>query len=97
MDNVHWDKYYTKNSNPFSPSDFALSMIKNLKVNSTLIDIGCGNGDLLEYYPPEVDELRKELFYPKLILDSDGYVTVPDTPGIGFDLNMDLLNRYRVS
>jgi L-alanine-DL-glutamate epimerase-like enolase superfamily enzyme len=55
------------------------------------------NGELLEYYPPEVDELRKELFYPKLTLDSDGYVTVPNTPGIGFDLNMDLLNRHRVS
>lgn len=54
------------------------------------------NGELLEYYPPEVDELRKELFYPKLTLDSDGYVTVPNAPGIGFDLNMDLLNRYRV-
>jgi L-alanine-DL-glutamate epimerase-like enolase superfamily enzyme len=54
------------------------------------------NGELLEYYPPEVDELRKELFYPKLTLDSDGYVTVPNTPGIGFDLHMDLLNRYRV-
>ena len=54
------------------------------------------NGELLEYYPPEVDELRKELFYPKLKLDSDGYVTVPNTPGIGFDLNMDLLNRYKV-
>ena len=54
------------------------------------------NGELLEYYPPEVDELRKELFYPKLTLDSDGYVTVPNSPGIGFDLNMDLLNRYRV-
>ncbi len=44
MDKVHWDKYYTKNSNPFGPSDFALSTIKNLKKNSTLIDIGCGNG-----------------------------------------------------
>jgi L-alanine-DL-glutamate epimerase-like enolase superfamily enzyme len=54
------------------------------------------NGELLEYYPPEVDKLRKELFYPKLTIDSDGYVTVPNTPGIGFDLNMDLLNRYRV-
>jgi len=54
------------------------------------------NGELLEYYPPEVDELRKELFFPKLKLDSDGYVTVPETPGIGFDLNIDLLNRYRV-
>ena len=54
------------------------------------------NGELLEYYPPEVDELRKELLFPKLKLDSDGYVTVPDRPGIGFDLNMDILNRYRV-
>ena len=54
------------------------------------------NGELLEYYPPEVDKLRKDLFFPNLKLDSDGYVTVPETPGIGFDLNMDLLNRYRV-
>ena len=54
------------------------------------------NGELLEFYPPEVDELRKELFYPKLKIDKDGYVTVPDIPGIGFELNMDLLNRHRV-
>tara|TARA_B100001029_G_scaffold172491_1_gene170301 strand:+ start:2430 stop:3554 length:1125 start_codon:yes stop_codon:yes gene_type:complete len=54
------------------------------------------NGELLEFYPPEVDELRKELFHPKLKIDKDGYVTVPDIPGIGFELNMDLLNRYRV-
>ena len=54
------------------------------------------NGELLEYYPPEVDELRKELFYPKLRLEADGYVTVPDLPGIGFELNMGLLNRYKI-
>ena len=29
--------------------------------------------------------------------DPDGYVTVPDRPGIGFELNMDLLNRYKLS
>ena len=54
------------------------------------------NGELLEFYPPEVDELRKELFHPKLKIDKDGYVTVPDIPGIGFELNMDLLSRHRV-
>ena len=54
------------------------------------------NGELLEFYPPEVDELRKELFHPMLKIDKDGYVTVPDIPGIGFELNMDLLNRHRV-
>ena len=57
---------------------------------------GVSNGEFLEYYPPEVDPLRGELFFPKLTLNSDGYVTVPDKPGIGFNLNMDLLNRYRV-
>jgi L-alanine-DL-glutamate epimerase-like enolase superfamily enzyme len=57
---------------------------------------GVSNGEFLEYYPPEVDPLRGDLFYPKLKLDSDGFVTVPDSPGIGYELNMDLLSRYRV-
>ena len=57
---------------------------------------GVSHGEFLEYYPTEVDPLRSEMFYPKLQPDEDGYVTVPDRPGIGFDLNMDLLNRYRV-
>ena len=55
------------------------------------------HGEFLENYPTEVDPLRSDMFYPKLVLDSDGFVTVPDRPGIGFELNMDLLNRYRVS
>lgn len=58
---------------------------------------GVENGEMLEYYPPEVDPLRAELFQPLLVLQPDGFVDVPSTPGIGFDLNMDLLNRYRVS
>ena len=32
-----------------------------------------------------------------MVPDADGYVTVPDRPGIGFELNMDLLNRYKLS
>ena len=58
---------------------------------------GVENGEMLEYYPPEVDPLRAELFQPLLVLQPDGFVDVPSTPGIGFDLNMDLLKRYRVS
>ena len=34
--------------------------------------------------------------HPKLSIEKDGTVAVPDRPGIGFDLNMDLLGRYRV-
>lgn len=58
---------------------------------------GLPGGDFLEYYPTEVDPLRGEMFLPKLELDRDGFVHVPDQPGIGFELNMDLLDRYRVS
>ena len=58
---------------------------------------GVSNGIFLEYYPPEVDPLRGDLFIPRLELDNDGYVSVPDTPGIGFALNMDLLSQYQVN
>ncbi len=54
------------------------------------------HGDFLEIYPVAVDPLRAEMFQPLLKPDDDGFVTVPDTPGIGYELNMDLLNRYRV-
>ncbi len=57
---------------------------------------GISHGEFLEYYPEAVDPLRTEMFDPILKPDVDGYVTVPDRPGIGFELNMDLLNKYRV-
>lgn len=57
---------------------------------------GVSNGELLEYYPPEVDPLRGDMFTPQLRLEKDGYVAAPAAPGLGFELNMELLNRYRV-
>lgn len=57
---------------------------------------GVPNGEILEYYPTEVDPLRSTIFYPLITLDQEGCVTVPDRPGIGFDLNMEVLSRYRV-
>ena len=53
------------------------------------------NGEFLEYSPVAVDPLRAEMFSPRMVPDSDGYVTVPDRPGIGFELNMEFLSRYR--
>lgn len=57
---------------------------------------GLSNGGLLEYYPPEVDSLRSNMFRPQMKLEKDGYVKAPTAPGLGFELNTDLLNRYRV-
>ena len=58
---------------------------------------GIPHGEFLEYYPVAVDPLRAEMFIPRMVPDADGYVTVPNRPGIGFELNMDLLNRYKLS
>jgi len=44
MDKSYWDQYYQKNSKPFNPSDFANFVVKKVEKNSSIIDIGCGNG-----------------------------------------------------
>lgn len=44
MDITYWEKYYSQNSKPFTPSSFAQDIIKNINNKSELIDIGCGNG-----------------------------------------------------
>ena len=54
------------------------------------------NGLMLEYYPPAVDPLRGEMFLPTMVLESDGYVTVPPRPGIGFTPNWELLKSHRL-
>ena len=54
------------------------------------------NGLMLEYYPPAVDPLRGEMFLPTMVLESDGHVTVPSRPGIGFVPNWELLKHHRV-
>ena len=54
------------------------------------------NGLMLEYYPPAVDPLRGEMFLPPMVLEPDGYVTVPSRPGIGFTPNLELLKHHRV-
>ena len=54
------------------------------------------NGLMLEYYPPAVDPLRGKMFLPPMVLEPDGYVTVPSRPGIGFEPNWELLKLHRV-
>lgn len=44
MNLQHWNNYYSENSKPFQESDFATFVLKQLTKNSTIIDIGCGNG-----------------------------------------------------
>jgi L-alanine-DL-glutamate epimerase-like enolase superfamily enzyme len=36
------------------------------------------------------------MFQPVPKPDDDGFATVPDRPGIGYELNVQFLGRYRV-
>ncbi|GIX49748.1 MAG: racemase [Candidatus Tectimicrobiota bacterium] len=55
------------------------------------------NGLLLEVYRETVDPLRSQIFTEPLRLDKNGYVRVPDRPGLGVEPNYELLQRYRVA
>ena len=54
------------------------------------------NGLILEFYRETVDPLRGRIFKDPLVLDKDGYVTVPDRPGLGMEPNYELLEEHRV-
>ena len=44
MDKEYWENYYKHNDQPFQPSEFANYVLNKLDKNSTLVDVGCGNG-----------------------------------------------------
>lgn len=52
------------------------------------------NADMLEYCAQET-VLSKNLVRHHFQLDKDGNVTIPDIPGLGVELNEDVLNKYR--
>ena len=54
------------------------------------------HGEFLEIYPVAVDPLGAKMFQPLMKPDEDGYMTASNRPSIGYELNMGLLNRYRV-
>ena len=54
------------------------------------------NGLIVEFYRETVDANRGHMFEEKLTLDADGYLTVPDRPGLGATPNYDFLERFQV-
>ena len=54
------------------------------------------NGLILEFYRETVDPLRGQIFREPLTLNKEGYVVVPDRPGLGVRPNYELLQEYRV-
>jgi L-alanine-DL-glutamate epimerase-like enolase superfamily enzyme len=52
------------------------------------------NGDLLEL-DRNPNPLRDELINESLSPDAMGVVTLPDRPGLGIDLNPEIIKKYR--
>ena len=54
------------------------------------------SGLILEYYRETVDANRGRIFQESLELDADGYIVVPDRPGLGFTPDYEFLAQYQV-
>ncbi len=54
------------------------------------------NGLLVEFYDSSLNALKDAMFREHLALDSDGAVAVPSRPGLGFELDHQALQRYRI-
>ena len=57
----------------------------------------CPASPLFEYVSPKVVDspLRRELVSPEPTL-TDGFMALPTAPGLGIDLNTDLVERWRI-
>src|SRR5215472_11033272 len=55
------------------------------------------NGLILEFYRDTVDPMWGRIYRHTLRLNADGTVSPPDVPGIGAEVNEDVLAQYRIA
>ena len=53
----------------------------------------------IEYLPPQLcnERLRRELAQEELVLDADGTIGLPTKPGLGVEVDWDVVRRYTVA
>jgi len=53
----------------------------------------------IEYLPPQLchERLRRELAHEELVLNSDGTIPLPGKPGLGVEVDWDVVRRYKVA
>ncbi len=53
----------------------------------------------IEYLPPQLchERLRRELAHEELVLDKDGTIPLPVKPGLGFEIDWDIVKRFEVA
>lgn len=55
------------------------------------------NGLIVEFYRETVDVNRGRMFEEKLALAEDGWLTIPQRPGLGVTPNYKFLERFRLN
>ena len=53
-------------------------------------------GEIFEYCMAD-SPLRHDLTHEKFTIDNDGYVHIPNAPGLGVTINQDTIDEYRVA
>ena len=53
----------------------------------------------IEYLPPQLchERLRRELAQEELVLNKDGTIPLPTKPGLGVEVDWDIVRRYKVA
>ena len=53
----------------------------------------------IEYLPPQLchERLRRELAHEELVLEKDGTIPLPVKPGLGFEIDWDIVRRFEVA
>lgn len=53
----------------------------------------------IEYLPPQLchERLRRELAQEELVLNTDGTIPLPTRPGLGVEVDWDIVRRYKVA
>jgi L-alanine-DL-glutamate epimerase-like enolase superfamily enzyme len=60
------------------------------------LDCAVPNATIAEFYPPQYDAKIYEAFQHPVVMNADGTITPPDAPGVGLDINRNVLEPYRV-
>jgi len=68
----------------------AISLVANMHFIASI-----NNGHLLEF-DRNIYPLRDELIVEKINMDRDGYVKIPEKPGLGVSLNKEIVEKYLV-
>jgi L-alanine-DL-glutamate epimerase-like enolase superfamily enzyme len=55
------------------------------------LQAGVSNGGLVEYHASSVDACRQIYNDPPVV--KDGFITLPEAPGLGYELNLDALPK----